>query len=417
MTAEIITIGDEILIGQIIDSNSAHIAKELDGIGISVYQITSIQDEKQHILNALNEASQRAQVIVITGGLGPTKDDVTKYTLCEYFSDQLVRNDEVLAHIEKLFSKYEDSPLSELNREQAMVPSRARVLYNEFGTAPGLWLEKNNRVYIAMPGVPYEMRNLMEKQVIPGLREKFKRPFIFHKNVLVVGLPESVIAEKLEKFENALPPFLKLAYLPNLGTVRLRISGKGEDETKLKQEVQKQSEQLFKILKGNISVEQDEDEKIVVQINKILTKRKQSLSSAESCTGGALSAAFTTHPGASSSFKGGIVTYATSSKSEVLKVPEEIIEEHSVVSAQVAEKMAENARKMFQTDYALATTGNAGPTKGDSPAEVGTVFIGLATPKGTFSKKFFLGNNRDQVVSSAVNKAFEMILKEITKSS
>src|SRR5690606_33336660 len=176
MTAEIITIGDEILIGQIIDSNSAHIAKELDGIGISVYQITSIQDDKQHILNALDEASQRAQVIVITGGLGPTKDDVTKYTLCEYFADQLVRNDEVLAHIEKLFSKYERSPLSQLNREQAMVPSKARVLNNEFGTAPGLWMERNNRVYIALPGVPYEMRNLMEKQVIPGLREKFNRP-------------------------------------------------------------------------------------------------------------------------------------------------------------------------------------------------------------------------------------------------
>ena len=415
MTAEIITIGDEILIGQIIDSNSAHIAKELDGIGISVYQITSIQDEKQHILNALNEASQRAQVIVITGGLGPTKDDVTKYTLCEYFSDQLVRNDEVLAHIEKLFSKYENSPLSELNREQAMVPSKARVLHNEFGTAPGLWLEKNNRVYIAMPGVPYEMRNLMEKQVIPGLREKFKRPFIFHKNILTSGLPESVLAEKLEDFEKSLPSFLKLAYLPNLGTVRLRISGKGEDETRLKQEVQKQCDSLFKILEGYILVEQDEDEKIVVQINKILTKRKQFLSSAESCTGGALSASFTTHPGASSCFKGGIVTYATSSKSDILKVPEEIIEEYSVVSAQVAEKMAENARKLFQTDYALSTTGNAGPTKGDSEAEVGTVFIGLATPEKTISKKFILGNNRDQVVSSAVNKAFEMILKEITK--
>lgn len=415
MTAEIITIGDEILLGQIIDSNSAHIAKELDGIGISVYQISSIQDEKQHVLKALDEASGRAQVIVITGGLGPTKDDVTKYSLCEYFSDQLVLNNEVLAHIERLFSKFEKSPLSQLNKEQAMVPSKARVLHNEFGTAPGLWLEKNNRVYIAMPGVPYEMRNLMEKQVIPGLREKFSRPFTHHKHVLVTGIPESVIAEKLEDFEASLPSFLKLAYLPNLGTVRLRISGKGEDETQLIQEVQKQIDQLFLILKGNISIEQGEDEKIVVQINQILTKRKQFLTSAESCTGGALAAAFTTHPGASSCFKGGIVTYATSSKSDVLKVPEDIIEKHSVVSAQVVEKMAENAREMFQTDYALATTGNAGPTKGDSEAEVGTVFIGLATPEKTISRKFIFGNNRDQVVSSTVNKAFEMILKEIAE--
>lgn len=415
MTAEVITIGDEILIGQIVDTNSAHIAKELDEIGISVHQVTSISDDKHHILTTLQEASQRAQVIIITGGLGPTKDDVTKYTLCEYFSDQLVRNDEVLKHIEKLFSKYEDSPLSELNKEQAMVPSKATVLHNEFGTAPGLWLEKNNRVYVAMPGVPYEMKNLMEKQVIPALQKKFSRPFIYHKTILTKGLPESVIAERLQDWEEALPSFLKFAYLPNLGTVRLRISGKSENEIELKREVERQSQKLYEILEGNICLEQDEDEKIVVQINKILTSGRKFLSAAESCTGGALAAAFTTHPGASSCFKGGIVTYATSSKSDVLKVPEELIEQHSVVSAEVAEKMAENAKKMFQTDYALATTGNAGPTKGDSDAEVGTVFIGLATPDKVFSKKFFFGSNRDQVVESAVNKAFEMILKEITK--
>ena len=415
MTAEVITIGDEILIGQIVDTNSAHIAKELDEIGISVEQVTSISDDRQHILNTLQEASQRAQVIIITGGLGPTKDDVTKYTLCEYFSDQLVRDDKVLKHIEKLFSKYEDSPLSELNKEQAMVPSKATVLHNEFGTAPGLWLEKNNRVYVSMPGVPYEMKNLMEKQVIPALQKKFNRPFIYHKTILTKGLPESVIAEKLQDWEEALPSFLKFAYLPNLGTVRLRISGKSENEIELKREVEKQSQKLYEILEGNICVEQDEDEKIVLQINKILSSRKNFLSAAESCTGGALAAAFTTHPGASSCFKGGIVTYATNSKSEVLKVPEELIEQHSVVSAEVVEKMAENAKKMFQTDYALATTGNAGPTKGDSDAEVGTVFIGLATPEKVYSKKFFFGSNRDQVVESSVNKAFEMILKEITK--
>ena len=414
MTAEVITIGDEILIGQIVDTNSAHIAKELDEIGISVLQITSISDDKQQILTSLQEASQRAQIVIITGGLGPTKDDVTKYTLCEYFSDQLVRDDNVLRHIEKLFSKYENSPLSQLNKEQAMVPSKAIVLHNEFGTAPGLWLERNNRVYVAMPGVPYEMRNLMEKQVIPALQKKFNRPFIYHKTILTKGLPESVIAEKLSDWEEALPSFLKFAYLPNLGTVRLRISGKSNDETELKREVERQSEKLYEILKGYVCVEQDEDEKIVVQINKILTAGKKSLSAAESCTGGALAAAFTTHPGASSCFKGGIVTYATSSRSEVLNVPEEIIEEYSVVSAEVAEKMAENARKMFQTDYALATTGNAGPTKGDSDAEVGTVFIGLATPEKVYSKKYFFGSNRDQVVESAVNKAYEMILREIT---
>lgn len=415
MTAEVITIGDEILIGQIVDTNSAFISKELDEIGISVQQITSIQDNKEHILKSLQDASQRAQVVIITGGLGPTKDDVTKYTLCEYFSDQLVLNDGVLKHIEKLFSKYENSPLSQLNREQAMVPSKATVLHNEFGTAPGLWLEKNNRVYVAMPGVPYEMKKLMEKQVIPALQKKFNRPFIYHKTILTKGLPESRIAERLDDWEDELPPILKFAYLPNLGTVRLRISGKSDNETELKREVERQSQKLYELLEGYVCVEQDEDEKIVVQINKILTAGNKTLSAAESCTGGALAAAFTTHPGASSCFKGGIVTYATSSKSEVLKVPEEIIEEHSVVSAAVAEKMAENAKKMFKTDYALSTTGNAGPTKGDSDAEVGTVFIGLATPDKVISKKFFFGSNRDQVVESAVDKAYEMILREITE--
>ena len=415
MTAEVITIGDEILIGQIVDTNSAFISKELDEIGISVQQITSIQDNKEHILKSLQDASQRAQVVIITGGLGPTKDDVTKYTLCEYFSDQLVLNDGVLKHIEKLFSKYENSPLSQLNREQAMVPSKATVLHNEFGTAPGLWLEKNNRVYVAMPGVPYEMKKLMEKQVIPALQKKFNRPFIYHKTILTKGLPESRIAERLNDWEDALPPFLKFAYLPNLGSVRLRISGISDHETELKREVERQSQKLYELLEGYVCLEQDEDEKIVVQINKILTADNKTLSVAESCTGGALAAAFTTHPGASSCFKGGIVTYATSSKSEALKVPEEIIEEHSVVSAAVAEKMAKNAKKMFKTDYALSTTGNAGPTKGDSDAEVGTVFIGLATPDKIISKKFFFGSNRDQVVESAVDKAYEMILREITE--
>lgn len=413
MKAEIITIGDEILIGQIVDSNSAHISKELDEIGISVYQITSIQDDKEHINNALKEASQRVDVIILTGGLGPTKDDVTKYTLCEYFSDQLVRNDDVLRHIELLFSKYKNSPLSELNKEQAMVPSKAKVLHNEFGTAPGLWMEKNGRVYVAMPGVPYEMRNLMEKHVIPMLQEKFERPFIYHKSVLTKGMSESAIAEKLSEWEENLPSFLKFAYLPNLGSVKLRISGKGDDETQLKLAVERECEKLYEILGDIVSQEQEDDERIVVQINKILGSKRKFLAAAESCTGGALAAAFTTHPGASSCFKGGVVTYATKSKVEVLKVPQELIDKHSVVSGEVAEAMAVNAKEMFMADYALSTTGNAGPTKGDSDAEVGTVYIALATPDKVYSKKYVFGNQRDQVVGSAVNKAFQMVLEEI----
>lgn len=414
MTAEIITIGDEILIGQIVDSNSAFISKELNEIGISVFQISSIQDEKAHILTALKEASQRADIVILTGGLGPTKDDVTKYTLCEYFRDQLVHNEEVLKHVERLFKKLNDSPISQLNREQAMVPSRAKVLHNEFGTAPGLWLGKNTKVYIALPGVPYEMKALMEREVIPRLQKKFKRPFIYHKTILTKGVGESVIAEKLSDWEEELPSFLKFAYLPGLGTVRLRLSAKGDDETKLKLAVEQEFEKLYGILGDIISEEQEEDEKISVQINKLLTSKKKFLATAESFTGGAVAAAFTTHPGASSSFKGGIVSYSTQIKRDILKVPEVLIKEYSVVSAEVAEKMAENAREFFQVDYAISTTGNAGPAKGDSDAEVGTIFIGLATPEKVFSKKFLLGNKRDQVVQQAVYKSFEMLLKELT---
>lgn len=414
MIAEIISIGDEILIGQIVDSNSAFIAKELDAIGVSVHQITSIRDEKEQILSALKQASQRANLILMTGGLGPTRDDVTKYTFCEFFADELVRNDQVLQHIETLFETLEDTPLSDLNKEQAMVPSRAKILHNEFGTAPGLWMEKNKKVYVAMPGVPYEMKALMEKQVIPGLQEKFHRPFIYHKTILTKGMTESKVAEKLAGWEDELPPFLKFAYLPGLGNVQLRISGKGDDEQALKTAVEEQAQKLYDLLGDLVSTEQEEDEKIAVQISKLLTSRDQFLSAAESCTGGALAAAFTTHPGASSCFKGGIVSYATKLKMEVLQVPEELIRKHSVVSAEVAEKMAENAQKLFKTEFSISTTGNAGPTKGESDAEVGTVYIGLATPEKVISRKFLFGNERDQVVNQAVYKSFEMLLEELT---
>lgn len=414
MIAEIITIGDEILIGQIVDSNSAFIAKELNLIGISVYQITSVQDDKSHILTALKEASERADVIILTGGLGPTKDDVTKYTFAEYFDDKLVLNEAVLKHVEELFEKYKKNPISDLNREQAMVPSKARVLHNKNGTAPGMWMEQGQKVFISLPGVPYEMKALMEEEVIPKLQEKYDRPFIYHKTILTRGEGESAIANKLAAFEEKLPSHIKLAYLPGLGRVRLRLSGKGENEEELISSVEKQVEGLYELLGDIISEEQEEDEKIAVQISKLLTSRKQFLSAAESCTGGALSAAFTTHPGASACFKGGLVSYATQAKQEILHVREELIEKYSVVSAEVAEAMAKNAKKMFKTDYALSTTGNAGPTKGDSDAEVGTVFIGLATPEKVYSKKYIFGNSRDQVVKHTVQKAFEMILKEIT---
>src|SRR5690606_7906312 len=234
MKAEIITIGNELLIGQVVDSNSADIAAELDRIGISVYQILSIQDDKEHIISALKEASSRANVIIISGGLGPTKDDVTKYSLCEFFDDTLVNNEAVLEHIEELFKKIKNTPLSDLNREKAMVPSKAEVHHNKYGTAPGLYMEKEGTVVIAVPGVPFEMKMLMEREIIPRLQEKFDRPFIYHKTLRTYSLGESALAEIIADWEDNLPEHLKRAYLPDLGSVRLRLSGKGENEDDLK---------------------------------------------------------------------------------------------------------------------------------------------------------------------------------------
>lgn len=415
MTAEIITIGDEILIGQIVDTNSAVIARELNKIGISVHQIISIEDDRDHILSTLKEASLRADVVIMTGGLGPTKDDVTKYTLCEFFEDTLIKNDEVLAHIEELFKKIKNTPISDLNREQAMVPSKAVILRNKYGTAPGLWLKKDKTVFIAVPGVPFEMKMLVEREIIPKLKEEFHRPFIYHKTVRTYGLGESAIAQRLEDWENNLPKTIKFAYLPDLGSVRLRLSGKGEDETALKTSIEKELDKLYPLIEDILTDTIEEDDDITVTISKLLTSKKQFLAAAESCTGGKLAAEFTTNPGASSCFKGGIVTYATHTKKELLKVPAAIIDEYSVVSGEVAESMAENAKKLFDSDYALSTTGNAGPKKGESDAEVGTVFIGVATPEKTYSRKFVFGNSREQVVKKTVNKAFELILKELIK--
>jgi nicotinamide-nucleotide amidase len=413
MTAEIITIGDEILIGQIVDTNSAHIAQELNKIGISVHQITSIEDEHSHILTTLEEASKRADIVIITGGLGPTRDDVTKHALCEYFDDVLLRNEAVLHHVEDLFKKFNNTPISDLNREQAMIPSKAIILHNKYGTAPGLWMKKDKTVFIAMPGVPFEMKALMELEVIPKLVKEFKRSFIYHKTIRTFGLGESALAERLEAWENNLPKAIKLAYLPASGTVRLRLSGKGEDKELLKISIEGEFEKVYPLLEDILANKLGEDEDISESISKLLISKKQFLCLAESCTGGEIAARFTKIPGVSNCFKGGLVTYATQSKEDILKIPVGIIEKNSVVSAQVAEKMAGNVKKIFKSDFALSTTGNAGPSKGDSDAEVGTVFIGVATPDRIYSKKFEFEGSREQIVEKSVNEAFKIILKEL----
>lgn len=415
MFAEIITIGDEILIGQVVDTNSAFIAKQLNRIGVSVYQITSAQDDREHILQALKDAESHADIIVITGGLGPTKDDITKTTLAEYFEDTLIQNKAVLKNIEHLWEKYVKKPLSQLNIDQALIPSKAEALMNHYGSAPGMWIKHKGKVFISLPGVPFEMKALMEHDVLPRLRKTFQLPFILHKTLLTYGLGESSLAERIEAWETALPPFVKLAYLPNFGKVRLRVSAKGTDRKQIEEEVSRQIERLLPFIE-DIFLGYEEDGAQEVLIGKLMIEKGFTLSTAESCTGGKVAQVITSVPGASNYFKGGIVSYATETKVNVLQIPKELIARFSVVSEEIAQAMATQARKIFNTDYAIATTGNAGPSKGESDAEIGTVCIAIATEAGVFSQTFSLGNHREKVINKAVNKALEMLHKEILKN-
>ena len=412
MKAELITIGDEILIGQIVNTNSVFLAKVLNKIGIEIAQITSISDERTAITKALDASSERAELVILTGGLGPTKDDITKHTLCSYFDDALVENKEILAHIEEIFEKYVTTPINDQNRQQALLPSKAKILKNQHGTASGMWFEKERQVIISLPGVPFEMKALMTHEVLPALKDHFSRPFIIHKTVLTYGLGESAIAQRIEDWENALPQDIKLAYLPNLGRVRLRLSGKGEVEAELEQRIDSKIEKLLPLIK-DIFVGFEDTSPFEEQIQTQFIDQQQTLAVAESCTGGEIAARLTKIPGASAYFKGGAVVYHTQSKSEVLGVSEEVIQKHTVVSQEVAEAMAVQVRNKFGASLGLATTGNAGPTKGDSDAEVGTVWIAIATEDKVFSEQFLFGQHRQRVVGKAVNKALELIFKEI----
>ncbi|MFD0963044.1 competence/damage-inducible protein A [Pseudofulvibacter geojedonensis] len=411
MKAEIITIGDELLIGQVVDTNSAFIGQELNKIGVSVYQITSIQDDKQHILEALSEAEKRVDIVIITGGLGPTKDDITKQTFCEYFNDELVENKEILAHIERLFKTTLKKPLLESNILQAKVPSKAEILHNTYGTAPGMYMKKRQKVFASLPGVPFEMKALLKDKVIPRIISEFRTPFIKHKTIITEGLGESTVAERLVHFENELPKHIKLAYLPNLNVLRLRLSGTSFNERELNIDLETLSNQLISLLEDIVIGFDDDTPELLV--TNLLLEKKQTISLAESCTGGLIASTITKIPGVSAIFKGSMVTYQTPTKSYVLGVDENIIKEHSVVSTQVAKDMALKVQSNFKSDYSIATTGNAGPSKGDSDAEVGTVFIAVASPNGVVVSEFNFGNNRYKVMHKAKNKALEMLRKEI----
>ena len=415
MKAAIITIGDEILIGQIVDTNSGFIAKSLDKIGIEICEMISISDNKNHILETFAKLQNQVDLVLITGGLGPTKDDITKHTFCEYFEDQLIRNEEVEKHVIELIEKAMNRPASQMNKDQALVPSKCTVLHNAVGTAPGMWIKKENTVYISLPGVPYEMKYIIENGIIPKIVKEYKRPYIIHKTIMTYGQGESLVAERIEDWENSLPEFIKLAYLPSPGRVRLRLSARGIDKEFLEQKINENVLSLTQLI-GDIIVGYEEDETIEVILGRLLTSKKATLATAESCTGGKIAQMITSVPGASNYFKGSVVSYATETKISVLGISSELIKEHSVVSFEVAKEMALNCRSIFNTDYAIATTGNAGPTKGNSEAEIGTVFIAIATPNEVFVEEFNFGQPREKVIDRAVNKALEWLYKEISKN-
>ncbi len=415
MKATIVTIGDEILIGQIIDTNSGFIAKSLDKIGVEIHEMISISDDKQHILDTFVKLQNKVDLVIITGGLGPTKDDVTKKTFCDYFEDELIVDQAVLKHVTQLIEGFYKRTITQINKDQALVPSRCTVLHNQVGTAPGMWMKKENTVFVSLPGVPFEMKYLVENEIIPKVVKEYNRPYIIHKTILTYGQGESMVAERIEDWENSLPEFIKLAYLPAPGRVRLRLSARGKDKEALEKAIDSYVVSLGEII-NDIIVGFEEDETIEVLVGKMLKKQQKTIATAESCTGGQIAASLSSVAGASNYFKGSVVSYATETKINVLGIPADLIEKHSVVSAEVASAMALNVKKLMNTDYALATTGNAGPTKGDEKAELGSVFIALATPNEVIVEEFNFGQPREKVIDRALIKSLEILKKEIFKN-
>lgn len=412
MLAEIITIGDEILIGQIVDTNSAWMAKELNLIGIKVKQITSVSDDADHITEAIALAEKRAKVILITGGLGPTKDDITKITLARYFNMGLRRDEPTLAHITEIFKRH-NRPMIESNIKQADVPEGCTVIKNENGTAPCMWFEHNGNIIVSMPGVPFEMMYLMQEQILPRLKGAFKLPFIVHKTILTANIGESFLAAEIEGIENSLPEHIKLAYLPRLGQVRLRLSSTGTNEAVLKDEVELYAQQIIAKVKKNVVVE--EDIALEKAILNIMDERKLTLSTAESCTGGYIAHLITQHPGCSSVYVGGAVVYSYELKESVLGVSPQTLNNYGAVSEQTVKEMAQGAIDHFKTDYAVAVSGIAGPDGGMPGKPVGTVWIAVASRKRVVAKVYSFGNKRAQNIERSAIAALTMILNELNQ--
>jgi len=410
MNAEIITIGDEILIGQIIDTNSSWLGQELGKMGISVIHRTSVGDTKQDIIDALNAAKKRATIILITGGLGPTKDDITKNTLSEYFNSKMVLNEKVLEWVTQIFSK-RNLPMIDSNNFQAMVPENCEVLFNKNGTAPGMWFDIDDKIFISMPGVPFEMKSIFADEAIPKLKGKFSFPVIIHRTIQTCSIGESFLARRIENWENELPAHIKLAYLPAVGQVRLRLSGHGTDKTKLNEEINALVKKLYELIGKNIFGEEEDTLQKVV--GRILTEKKKTLATAESCSGGFIAHLITSVPGSSTYYKGSIVSYANEIKIKELGVTEEILKTAGAVSEECVKQMADSIRKKFDTDYAIATSGIAGPDGGTKEKPVGTVWIGVSSKNETTAQLYNMGDNRERTIERTALQALDNLRRMI----
>lgn len=416
MQVEIITIGDEILIGQIVDTNSAFIGQLLNLNGMSVKQISSVSDDREHILKALDEAKNRADIILITGGLGPTKDDITKKTLCEYFKTTMRFDEGAYQDVVNIFATF-GKEVTPLNRLQAEVPSICEVVHNYNGTAPCMWFDVEGKIFVSMPGVPYEMKALMKDQIIPKLKQRFNFPFIYHKTVLTQGIGESTLSELISDWEDSLAALnIKLAYLPSPGMVRLRLSAKGEVEADLKVYVDKKIEELKLLISEYIygyEIFGEEKETLEEIVGKLLRTQKKTISTAESCTGGYISHLLTRVAGSSDYYIGSVISYAYEIKETELGVPHDIILNHGAVSQPVVEQMAIAIREKYKTDYSISASGIAGPGGGTDDKPVGSVWVAIATPEKVISEKFLFGNNRERNIQKTANAALNMLRKEL----
>ena len=405
MNCEIITIGDELLIGQVIDTNSAWMAEQLNQIGIRVEQITSISDQREHILTTLKEASLRADVIFMTGGLGPTRDDITKNTLCEYFNTHLIFNEDAFENIKRIF-KTRGFRLTELNRAQAEVPENCTMLLNINGTAPGMWFEKNGKIYISMPGVPFEMKALMTDNILPRLADH-SPVSIIHRTILTQGVGESFLAAQIEAWETALPSSIKLAYLPQPGIVRLRLTASGTDKAWLEQTLIEETNKLYALIPQYIFGEGEDTMELVV--GNLLKAQNYSLATAESCTGGYIAHLITSIPGSSAYFKGSVVAYSNEIKELMLGVSPQTLEKYGAVSEETVFEMASGIIRQFKTDCAIAVSGIAGPDGGTEEKPVGTIWVCVITPKGTETRKFTFGDHRGRNIRRTAMAALDML--------